>query len=116
MTAPTAHHNNWIIDSGASILLFFYLRNLFIYNNYGGNKDIIIGDSNRILIAYILLQHLIYTPIHLCSMIFCMYLTLKESLFLFFNSTNKITPLLSSFLAYIFKRIEHGSILSPRPK
>lgn len=52
MTTPTTHPNNWIVDSGASHNITSDLHNFFIYNDYGGNEDIIIGDDNGILIIY----------------------------------------------------------------
>lgn len=53
MTIPTTHLNNWIVDYDASHNITYDLQNLFIHNNYEGNEDIIISDSNKISITHI---------------------------------------------------------------
>lgn len=39
---------SWQLDHYTSYHIIFNLQNVFIHANYGGNKDIINGDSNKI--------------------------------------------------------------------
>lgn len=100
MTTLTSHPNNWIVDSSDSYHITSNLQNLFIHNDYRGNKDIIIDNGYRISITYTGSQYLIQTPIFLYSIMLCVFLILKEILFLFLNSVNKIISLLNSFLTH----------------
>lgn len=76
------------------------ISNLFIHNEHGDNKisSLEIEIITESLLFIMVLQYLIQTPIPLHSMIFCMHIILKGTSFLFFNSIDKITPLLTSFL------------------
>lgn len=108
MTTSIAHLSNWIVDYSASHHITSDLHNLFIYANYRGNEEIIIGDGDGILIT-----HSSFIVLNLHANNFTLNILyaphIKKNLIFFLNSTNKIKSLFNFFPdSFLVKDLSKG--------
>ena len=94
-------NDSWIVDSGASRHITLDLQNLSLYSDYGGNKDIMIGDGSGIPITHVS-STTIEAPTTTFSLdnVLCAPL-IKNNLLSVSQFCHQITHLLNFFLIFL---------------